>query len=547
VVRTAGGVPLFLEELTRATHEEGAAAGKAEPAVPLTLGEILTARLDRLGEAKRTVQLAAVVGGEFDAETLVAAYGGAALIGEPSGLDLGVLEERGVFRAGERPGAYRFRHVLMQHAAYESLLRRDRRLAHGRVADHLLSVEGHPDARPEILAGHLARAGRSADAVDQWERAARRAGRVGLFKEGGAHLDAAVVLLSELPAGAERDARELRVRTRLGQYLGAIDQAGPAVGEHLRRALELATERGDGPALVEINLTLATHYQATADYAAVHRALDLAEEAACVHGIAGLAPTIGLVRGAVMVWQGRLAEGQATIGEAMEAAGITLDEPPSGDQPPIAGLIVDVVVGGFVLYGLAECLAGRPADAARMGQRASDLAGQHRSAHAQCLAWTTRAITHQLCGDVAAVRSLAAQALSLADDKTTAEFRGWATALAAWADGTVPAVTAADRTGVFMRPYLLSLRADRLTDPTQALVLLDEALAVARATTERFAEAEILRLRAVRQAQLGDLAEAAASSDEAVAVARAQGAAGLEARIGAGRALVAGAGDQLSR
>ncbi|HUJ66545.1 MAG TPA: hypothetical protein VLX59_13455, partial [Acidimicrobiales bacterium] len=421
--------------------------------------------------------------------------------------------------------------ALMQEAAYESLLRRDRRDAHSRVAVALVAAPGHAQARPEVLATHLGLAGRPSESVSAWERAARRAARLNLFKESAAHLGEALGRVAELPEGVERDAVETRVRLHLGQYQGAIDQASPAVGDNLRRSLELAVRRGDGLAQVECYLTLAPHYQAISDYPAVFRTLESAQQAALAHGAEALIPAIGMLRGAVLVWQGRLHEGQSAIVGALESAGMTMDRPPSEDSIAMPGLIVDVVVGGYLLYALAECLAGRSASGRQVGGWASDLASATGSAHAQCMSWTTRAIACQLEGDADSVRSLAAQALALADDRTTAQMRSWAAVLLAWADDRVAERAGPeDHPALFMRPYILALGADRTRDPAVALELLDEALTIARATGERFCEPELLRLRARAQAAIGDVPASLRSSDEAIEVARAQGALALAAR-----------------
>jgi class 3 adenylate cyclase len=533
LVRRGGGVPLFLEELTRSVNEEGDAGVPTRTSVPYTLGDLVTARLDRLGEAKRAAQLAAVIGLEFDLPTLQAVTGLSELEGS---VYLAELEGRGIIRSLAREGTYQFQHALMQEAAYESLLRRDRRDAHGRVADALVAAPAHGQARPEVLAAHLGLAGRPAESVSAWEQAARRAARRSLFKESAAHLSQALIRVAELPEGTERDALETRVRLHLGQYQGAIDQASPAVGDNLRRSLELAVQRGDGLAQVEGYLTLAPHYQAVTDYPAVFRTLDAARDAALEHGADSLIPAIGMMRGSVLVWQGKLREGQSAVVEALDSVGITMDEPPSLDAMSMPGLLVDVVVGGYLLYALAECLSGRAASGHLVGEWASDLASAKGSAHAQCMCWTTRAIAAQLDGDVDRVRSLAAQALALADDRTTAQIRSWAAVLLTWADGRVPELPGQeDHPALFMRPYLLSLVAERTADPAVAVDLLDEALAIARATGECFSEAELLRLRARRQAEIGDLAASRRSSDEAIAVARSQAALALEARAAADR------------
>jgi class 3 adenylate cyclase len=536
LVRRGAGVPLFLEELTRSVNEESDAGAPARTSVPYTLGDLVTARLDRLGEAKRTAQLAAVIGAEFDLPTLQAVAGLSELEGS---LYLAELEGRGILHSLAREGTYQFQHALMQEAAYESLLRRDRRHAHGRVADALAAAPAHAQARPEVLAAHLGLAGRPAESVPPWEQAARRAARRGLFKESAAHLAQALIRVAELPDGPERDAVEMRVRLHLGQYQAAIDQASPTVGDNLRRSLELAVRRGDGLAQVEGYLSLAPHYQAVTDYPAVFRTLDTAREAALEHGADSFIPAIGMTRGAVLVWQGQLGEGQSAIIEALDSVGITMDGPPSLDAMSMPGLLVDVVVGGYLLYALAECLSGRAASGYLVGEWASDLASTKGSAHAQCMGWTTRAVVAQIEGDVDAVRSFAAQALALADDRTTAQFRSWAAVLLAWADGRVPELPGQeDHPALFMRPYLLSLEADRTADPAVAVDLLDEALTIARANGECFCEAELLRLRSRRQAEIGDLAAWRRSIDEAIAVARSQGAAALEARAVAERAVV---------
>src|SRR5205823_10865193 len=70
-----GGVPLFVEEVTRLLLERGVEGGAQ--AIPPTLQQSLAARLDRLGEARETAQIGAVLGREFSYRLLqeVAAVG----------------------------------------------------------------------------------------------------------------------------------------------------------------------------------------------------------------------------------------------------------------------------------------------------------------------------------------------------------------------------------------------------------------------------------------------------------------------------------------
>jgi tetratricopeptide (TPR) repeat protein len=428
-------------------------------------------------------------------------------------------------------GGYRFVHALLQETAYESMLRRDRRRLHGLLADRMADAASGPGVRAEVLAVHYGLAGRPAEAMAQWERAARRAARHSLYVEAAAHLTEALACLPELPDDESRDVGETRITLRLGQFKAAIDQGAPVVGVPLRRALELANRRGDGLAQAEAQLSLAAHYQAAGDYPSAHRSLDGADEV--IHTVVPewTGPAVDLIRGPLLVWQGQVTTGQRVIVRALKSAGIEVGEPLRSDLV-FPGFVVAMVVGSCVVFGLGECLTGRAGEAERAGEFASELAARHEAPHAQCMSWATRGITHQLMGQADAARSFAEKALQLPDDRTTAQFRGWARALIEWADGRAPAPRSREhQTTAFMRPYLLLLKADRASDPNSALATLDEALTTARASGERFTEPELLRMRAVRQLELGDPAGADRSLGEGLAVARQQGAVAFEGRI----------------
>jgi len=152
IVERAGGIPLYVQELTRL-----AASGGAE-AIPVTLRDALAARLGR-GSVRAVARSAAAFGGPFEAMHLEAIHPGAEpLLGEL--LDDGVLR-----RSGD--GRYDFTHALLRDAAYETLLRRDRVALHGRIADVL--ERGDPAER----AAHLDQAERWAESSAAWEAAAR--------------------------------------------------------------------------------------------------------------------------------------------------------------------------------------------------------------------------------------------------------------------------------------------------------------------------------------------------------------------------------------
>jgi predicted ATPase len=168
IVERADGVPLFVEEMTKAVLEaegEGAAARAIASipssglAVPSSLHASLMARLDRLGSAKEIAQIGATIGREFSHSLLTAV---AQKNEEDLTESLGRLVDAGLlFRQGAPPNVtYLFKHALIQDAAYSTLLRESRRALHARIAAAL--EKNFPDAasnQPEILARHCAEAG----------------------------------------------------------------------------------------------------------------------------------------------------------------------------------------------------------------------------------------------------------------------------------------------------------------------------------------------------------------------------------------------------
>jgi class 3 adenylate cyclase/predicted ATPase len=257
LVARTDGIPLFVEEMTKAVLEAGseawqlASAGlSATLAVPATLQASLMARLDRLGPAKKLAQIGAAIGREFSYPLLAAvAQGSEAEL--TTGLDR--LAEAGlVFQQGTPPHAtYIFKHALVQDAGYGTLLRSRRREIHARIA--LALQEGFPTlvtGEPELLAYHFALAGLPDRASAYYELAGDRAVSRSGYAEAIAHFNAAVAEAAKLPHGAENSQRELALLLKLGPAL-AIRRGSrsPEFEAAYRRAHELAESLADGPGL----------------------------------------------------------------------------------------------------------------------------------------------------------------------------------------------------------------------------------------------------------------------------------------------------------
>ncbi len=255
LIERADGVPLFAEELTKAVLESGLLevrgdrlelAGPLPPlAVPATLQDSLTARLDRLGDAREVAQVAAVIGREFRYEMLRRVYAR----DEARLLDgLARLEQAEIVvaRGTEPAGVYVFKHALLQAAAYALLLKAARRAYHQRVAETL--VASFPDeaaAQPELVAHHFSEADAASPAIAYWLQAAERAWQRSADQESVEGLTRALALLPRLPE-SERDPAELAIQMKLGRALTAM--RGYTFGEVERaysRALELSKALGD--------------------------------------------------------------------------------------------------------------------------------------------------------------------------------------------------------------------------------------------------------------------------------------------------------------
>jgi predicted ATPase len=258
VVAKTDGVPLFVEELTKMLIESGLLVEKAERyelagplpplAIPNTLQDSLTARLDRLSIVKGLAPLGATLGREFT-------Y---ALLQAVSPWDEEVLREglaqlvaaEFLFQQGQPPNAtYRFKHALIQDAAYQSLLKSTRQQHHQRIAGALETAFSEVVAtQPELLARHYSEAGLNEQALPYWHAAGQQALQSSANREAASHATKGLEALHALPETADRTRLELTLQIMLGAALGAT-QGYQAVDHVYARACELARQVGSAPEL----------------------------------------------------------------------------------------------------------------------------------------------------------------------------------------------------------------------------------------------------------------------------------------------------------
>jgi class 3 adenylate cyclase/tetratricopeptide (TPR) repeat protein len=280
VIERTGGVPLFVEELTRAVLESGQTKLSAHQ-IPVTLHDSLMARLDRLGPAKEVIQMGAVIGGEFSYELLRAIHPMAESDLQAALRKLADAEL--LYVSGIVPEAtYEFKHALIRDAAYEALLKSRRRELHQEVARTI--DERFPalkEAHPEMLARHWTEAGKTEPAIAEWSRAGRSAEVRSAFSEALECYRQAIALLKLLPESPERELRELELAQSIVRtLLFNARYTGPETTQAIDHAAMLAEKSGSLKQLVDLMIprafayTLGGNFQAGGAFA--DRTLELA-------------------------------------------------------------------------------------------------------------------------------------------------------------------------------------------------------------------------------------------------------------------------------
>jgi predicted ATPase len=250
IVERTDGIPLFVEEMTKAVLEadsesaaERAVAAVPSPAlaVPASLHASLMARLDRLGPAKEVAQIGAAIGREFSHALL------AAVVRKPEAelnLALDRLVQSGLlFRQGVPPHAsYLFKHALVQDTAYGTLLREPRRALHARIADVLESQFAEIAAnQPELLARHCTEAGLMEKAAALWGKAGQRSLERSALVEAAEQLTRALDQIAALPATPAL--RHERIKLQVALITPLIPLKGHAAPEQGGCGASASTDR----------------------------------------------------------------------------------------------------------------------------------------------------------------------------------------------------------------------------------------------------------------------------------------------------------------
>jgi predicted ATPase len=549
IVERTDGVPLFVEELTKAVLESAAQGDRvaailattslAALSVPATLHASLMARLDRLGPApKEIAQIGAVLGREFAYELIepVAQRSEKEL---QAGLDQ--LSEAGLlFCRGTAPHAsYLFKHALVQDAAYSTLLRGRRQELHARVA---AALETHfadfVERQPELLAHHLTAAGDTERAVEQWLKAGRHAAARLAYLEAIAHFERGLGLLHSLPEGRVRNGREIELQLAMGLCLFTAKGAVAAKQPYMR-AHELAERGGESQQRFEALYGVWQSNLASGGIAAAsphsERLLRMAEP----EGDDGLRLQAHHSAWSTLCWAGDPAKTR----EHTDAGRRLYDPEKHASHRLVYGGHDPGACAGYV-GGMAEWLLGYPQKA--LASTADSLVLAERIAHPFTLSialvlssvlYLNRREPERALRQLEAAEALAAeQRLSLLYEPGM--LRGAALLRQGAVEDAIARIRegAAKWTGLgrtFNLPYGLAFLAEGLArhgDRAVALATLREGLETAGATGEHMWDAELHRLTGTVLLAENKLNEGEASLQQAIRIAQAQQAKSLELR-----------------
>ena len=555
IIERTDGIPLFVEEMTKAVLEAGsegaqhAAAAVPSPAlaVPASLHASLMARLDRLGPSKEVAQIGSVIGREFSHALL------AALVRKPEAeLDeaLQRLIAAGLlFRQGVPPHAiYLFKHALVQDAAYGTLLREPRRELHARIAEVLESQFADiAERQPELLARHFTEAGLIEKAAVLWGKAGQRSLARSALAEAAKQLPRALAQIAVLPPTPARRREEIKLQVAfLNSLMHVKGYASPetkAAAEKARLLIEKAEALGES---FEDPLMLFSVLYGFwgASYNAFNgdAVCELARQFLALAEKQGATVPLMIghrLMGSSLQLTGDLAESRAHFDQALALYD------PAKHRPLATRFGQDIGVSILMFRSYSVWLLGYPESALADADRA--LKNAREIGHAPTLMIALANMTHILCGNYATANTNLRDLVALAGEKGTLWWKALGTCLQGYAlaltgeasnavltiNGTVEAWRSMGST-VFVPLRLLYLTTAyaELGQLDDARRCIDEAMTAVENTNERWFEADIHRMagKVALMSRQPDVAKAEAYFERGLTVAREQGARSLELR-----------------
>jgi predicted ATPase/class 3 adenylate cyclase len=550
ILAWSDGVPLFVEELTRQLLESGPLRDAGERwvletddavTVPPTLHDLLVARLDALGAAKVTAQIASTLGRSFSLELLRAV---APVTHTDIAADVEQLRAARILEVVDvAPGEarYAFRHALLREAAYHAQLKARRREIHRGVARVLEeSYPGVVESEPETLAHHLAKGGEPQPAAEYLVRAGQKALHASAVQEALTHLSHGLALVRDLTHTVARDRTELRLQALLGTaYMHAKSWGAAEVEAAYTAAARLsdAAETAAEGVWVLWGIWVYHHVRGRVDqaYEAAARIRELAASTSD--------PDAALIADMVALqscfYTGRFSE------SLDYCTSFLARYTPDRHRTLADTYSTDLELVCLVHQAIASCIVGRADRAAGISERILALVDEIDHPYSAAWASTWGAVPDLLRGETHRAAARIARGQHVAEENDYAYVRAMARMLGGWLHGRTGRTHGADEidaglaafqsTGAeIVMPFFETLRAELLLEdrrPDEAVAVLEDARARIDRWSERWQEAEVWRVEAkVLAARNEEPSSVTARFTRALGIARQQGALGWEVR-----------------
>jgi class 3 adenylate cyclase/tetratricopeptide (TPR) repeat protein len=540
IVVKADGVPLYVEELTKAILGSGGLEARgdayvltgalAQLHIPETLQDSLMARLDRAPRLREVAQLGSVLGREF-AYDMISALAGIEEEMLQSGLGQLVADEL-LYQRGRPPRSrYLFKHALIQDAAYQSLLKRTRQQYHQQAAK--LLEDRFPEVastQPELVAHHYTEANCPVQAIAYWLKAGTAAASKWANLEAINQFGRGLALVEALSDMRERAERELDLQMALGPALYATNLGSDAdVGRTYSRAWELCQQLEDHSREVTALRGLERHHTILLE---MEKAQHFAEEAMRVaERLDDAARLVGahMSLGVVLCYQGKLEPALAHFRQGFDLFNPKMQFPDwPGSHPGVACQFWPALISWMLGY------PDRSFEELRAAVRSAETLG-HPFTLAQTLCWA--ALVHIFRREPPAVADYAGRTLRICEEQHIAQYHamalcenGWALSVSGESEkGLAQIAQAVDGHGLGgIQHSLLALQADAqlaIDKPEAALDSVAAGLKAVEKMGGAALEAELYRLRGeALLAGAGTVSEAEAAMQQAIDVARRQNA-----------------------
>jgi class 3 adenylate cyclase/predicted ATPase len=545
VAERTGGVPLFIEEVTRLLLERGEQGGIQT--IPPTLQQSLTARLDRLEQPAREVaQIGSVIGRDFSYALLHAVSG---MEDPPLQLALERLGEADILLVQGLPpdSHYRFKHALIQDAAYENLLKSRRQVLHRRIAEVLRDrFADTAAAEPEVLAHHFTQAGLTEAAIEWWSKAGDQALQRSAFQEAIAHLGKAIEMADKADRGpgaaVAPPSQRLKLQTRYGQavmwskgYAAEETKAAFARAQELTANIENPAERFVAYyAQWAGSQTRGESVVARETAETFRREAD--NEGRATERIVGLR-----ILGFTCLHQGDFIEAQAHLEEAIRA------QDPERNRDAKFRFGLDAIAAAFTYLAITNWVLGQVGLAGERMEEglARGLESNHPVTQANINYFT--AIFEIIRGDVDAARRTSETVVEVSREHGLPQFALWGALSNAWVrarlkdrdaglaefrEALEAGIGRGDKLNVPLYQGLLAELEAEGQDVEAALARIDAALSLAAETAEHWTDAFLYRIRGeiLRKRDPVKVASAEEAFLTAIAVAKQQKAKSFELR-----------------